>query len=86
MKNELIRNTLKSILAGFLRTLHGTATAGLFALSVYGFAAIPTEGGYIAVCEFIGAVAIMCLAIVSMYALGAGKVSREGKKKGRFAA
>jgi hypothetical protein len=86
MKKEAIRNHLRIMFAGFLRTLHGAATAGMFGLSVYGFVTIPAEGGYTAVCSFIAAIAAAFVALALMYALGAGKQKRSDAKKGRFAA
>lgn len=71
----------KILLRGFTKVLYGSAVSGLIALAIYGFAAIPTEGGYIAVCEFIVAVATLVVAIGCMYAFGGKR-----KKKGRYAA
>lgn len=69
----------KILWRGFVRMLYGAATAGLIALAVYGFIMIPMEGGYIAVCEFLGSTATVCVAMTSMYSLGCGK-----KKKGGY--
>lgn len=59
------------LLKGFAKTLYGTAVSGLLGLSVYGFVMIPTEGGYTAVLDFVGAVATLCVAFGGMYAIGA---------------
>lgn len=64
---------------GFIRVLYGALTAGLMGLAVYGFAMIPNEGGYIAVFEFVGAIATSFVAVVCMYQQGAGK--KRGAKK-----
>lgn len=64
---------------GFLRVLYGAATAGLFGLAGYGFAMIPAEGGYTAVCEFIVAIATGFVAMVCMYHQGCAK--KKGAKK-----
>ena len=69
----------KIILHGFAKVVYSTGVAGLIGLAVYGFAAIPSEGGYVAVCEFIASVVTMVLALTFMYAIGGSK-----KKKGRF--
>lgn len=64
---------------GFLRVLYGGATAGLIGFAVYGFAMIPSEGGYAAVCEFVGAIATMVVAITCMY--HQGQTKKKGAKK-----
>lgn len=69
----------KILLTGFYRMLFGTAIAALIALSVFGFAMIPTVNGYLAVCEFVGAIATMCMALAGMYAMGCSK--KKGVKK-----
>ena len=63
---------------GFARTLYGASVAGLMGLAVYGFVMVPTEGGYIAVCDFIGAIATMIIALAGMYVMGGNK---KGAKK-----
>ena len=60
----------KILWKGFVRMMYGTVTAGLFAMAAYGLMMIPSEGGYIAVCEFIASVATICVAMSSMYSLG----------------
>lgn len=57
-------------LKGCVRMLYGVAVAGLVALAVYGFVKIPTEDGYIAVCDFVVSVATLVVAVSAMYALG----------------
>lgn len=69
----------KILFNGFVRMVSGTATAGLFALAGYGLVMIPSEGGYIAVCDFIVAIATICIAVTCMYSLGCTK-----KRKCRF--
>ena len=70
---------VKILARGLVRVLYGAAVAGLLGLAAYGFAAIPSEGGYVAVCDFIAAMATLLVALTCMYAFG-GKQ----KKKGRF--
>lgn len=72
MKKENISYQVKVILRGLVRMVWGTVTAGLVGLAVYGFIAIPNEGGYAAVCDFIGAICLLVLAFVSMYVQGVG--------------
>ena len=69
----------KILCKGFARMVYGAATAGLFAMAAYGFIMIPTEGGYIAVCDFIGSTATTCVAIACMYSLGCRK--KKGAKR-----
>lgn len=61
---------LKILWRGFTRMIVGTAVAGAMVLSIYGYAMIPTEGGYTAVSEFLIATALMVTALVCMYAMG----------------
>lgn len=70
---------VKILVRGFGRVVYGTAVAGLFGLAVYGFTAIPAEGGYVAVCDFIASMATLLIALNGMYACGARR-----KKNGRF--
>lgn len=67
------------LLRGFAKTLYGAMTAGLIGMSVGGFTAIPSEGGYVAVCDFIAAIAILSLALTCMYAFGCRR-----RKRGRY--
>lgn len=64
---------LKILWRGFVRMIVGTAVAGTMVLAIYGYAMIPTEGGYVAVCEFLIATMLMAIALMCMYAMG-GKV------------
>ena len=66
------------LLKGFVKVLYGASVADLIAIAVYGFMAIPSEGGYRAVCDFIGAIAIMAIALTGMYVMGGNK---KGAKK-----
>lgn len=71
----------KILFRGFTRMLYGALTAGAFAMAAYGFSMIPSEGGYIAVCDFIGAIATMGVAFTCMYHQGGGKRKRGGFEK-----
>ena len=44
--------------------------AGIMVLAVYGYAMIPTEGGYAAVSEFLIATILMGIALMCMFAMG----------------
>ena len=78
-KNDFARVTWhigrhgKVLLRGFVKMMHGTLTAGLIGMAVYCFAMIPSESGYLAVCDFVGAVANLAMSMVGMYALGASR-------------
>ena len=64
------------LLMGFVKVLYGATVAGLVAMAVYGFAMIPSEGGYTAVCEFIAAIATLAVALACMYAFGCRRKRR----------
>ena len=65
---------------GLVKVLYGAAVAGLIGLAAYGFAAIPFEDGYVAVCDFIGAIATLTVALTCTYAFGKKKKSRYAKR------
>ena len=67
------------LLRGFAKVLYGAAVAGLIGLAAYGFYMIPSEDGYVAVCDFIGSIAMLSVALTSMYAFG-----QKRKKGARF--
>ena len=69
----------KIFLRGFFKALYGAAVAGLVAMAVNGFGVVSSEDGYMAVCDFIGAVATMCVAFSCIYAFGCSR-----KKNGSF--
>lgn len=81
MNTNTIMRHIKILFRGFTRMLYGALTAGAFAMAAYGFSMIPGEGGYIAVCDFIGAIATMCVAFTCMYHQGGGKRKRGGFEK-----
>lgn len=68
----------KVLCKGFVRTLYGACVAGLVGMAVYGFVAVPSEGGYMAVCDFVGAIATLVIAMTGMYVMGGNK---KGVKK-----
>ena len=70
---------VKVLVKGFGRVVYGAAVSGLLGLAVYGFLMIPEEGGYIAVCDFIGSMATLVVALNGVYAGGARR-----KKNGSF--
>lgn len=78
--NEILRHG-KILWKGLKRTVYGALTAGLFAMAGYGLTMIPTEGGYLAVCDFIGAIAILVVAVTCVYHQGGGKRKRGGFEK-----
>ena len=61
------------LLRGLARTLFGALNACLIAAAVYGFVMIKQEGGYTAVFEFIGACALVMIALANAYLLGCKK-------------
>ena len=71
----------KILFRGLVKTLYGAAVAGLVGLAGYGFATIPSEGGYVAVCEFVVALLTLGVACGAMYTFGCWK---RKKKTGRY--
>ena len=90
MHNFNIKHHARILLRGFLRTIGGAATAGLFGIAVYGFAVIPAEGGYAAVADFTVALILLGFALLAMYCLGAANGRKKRKqtepKRGLFLA
>lgn len=66
------------VLRGLARTLHGAFIAGLIAFAIYGFVVIKSESGYVAVFDFVAAIAILVIALCNVYLLGS---KRKGGKK-----
>lgn len=58
---------------GFVRTCYGALTAGLVGLAVYGFVAIGSESGWVAVCDFVATVATVTVAVGCIYHQGCRK-------------
>lgn len=76
---QLIGFHCSILLRGFVKVLYGAAVAGLIGLAAYGFYMIPSEDGYVAVCDFIASIAMLSVALTSMYAFG-----QKRKKGARF--
>ena len=72
-----IRYHGKILLRGLVKMTAGAVTAGLIVLAIYGYCLVPTEGGYMAVCDFVAATAGAVMALCSMYAQG----MKRGAKK-----
>lgn len=72
-----IKQYMKTLMRGFLKTMYGTLTTAFFAGAVYVFTLIPSEGGYTAVCAFMVAILMLVLACRAMYAFGCRKGKRE---------
>lgn len=64
---------------GFVRMLIGAMTAGFIGLAGYGFMAIPSEGGYAAVVDFLFSVIFLVIAFVGIYVMG-GNPKKGGRK------
>ena len=63
----------KVLAKGFVRATFGALTAGLAAVACYTFAGIPGESGYVAVGDFVGALATTIVALACMYIMGGRK-------------
>ena len=70
---------VKCLLKGFVRMVFGAATAGLIAISVYGFVMVTTETGWIAVSDFVASAASMLVALSCTYVMGGH--AKKGAKK-----
>lgn len=78
---DIARHT-KILLSGFKRTLFGALTAGLFAVSIYGLSSIPNEDGYVAVLDFVAAIATLTVALGCMYLQGTFRKTVSEKRGG----
>lgn len=67
------------LLKGFIKMLYGTTMTMLATVAVYGFARIPSEGGYIAVSSFLLSTCTMLVALGGIYLMGINAV-KESKK------
>lgn len=72
-----IKQHMKILLRGFLKTMYGTLTTAFFAGAVYIFTLIPSEGGYTAVCAFMVATLMLVMACRAVYAFGCCRGKRE---------
>ena len=82
MNKAFIVYNAKILVRGLVRVIWGSLNAWLVGLAIYGFVVIPNEGGYIAVCEFIGAVCLVLVAFCSIYLLGIGSFQKPRKCAG----
>lgn len=72
-----IKQYMKTLMRGFLKTMYGTLVTAFFAGAVYVFTLIPSEGGYTAVCAFMVATLMLLMACRAMYAFGYRRGKRE---------
>ena len=70
------------LFSGFKRTLFGALTTGLFAVSIYGLSTIPNEDGYVAVLDFVAAIATLTVAVACMYFQGTFRKTVSEKRGG----
>lgn len=70
MQKVKIAYYLKPAFKGLLRVLAGAAIAALFVIAIFGYAAIPSEDGYVAVFDFIASTATLIVALANMYLIG----------------
>ena len=80
MKKDDFKKALKKVqfhggilLRGLVRTLFGALNTCLIGAAAYGFVMTKQEGGYTAVFEFIGACALLMIALANAYLLGCKK-------------
>ena len=67
------------LLKGVIKMLYGATMAMLATVSAYGFAGIPSEGGYVAVSSFLLSTCTMLVALGGIYLMGAH--TTKGAKK-----
>ena len=67
------------LLKGFIKMLYGTTVAMLTTVAIYGFAGVPSEGGYIAVSNFLLSTCTMIVALGGIYLMGI-RTLKETKK------
>lgn len=63
----------KILIRGFAKMIYGALAASLIAMACHCFAMIPSEGGYVAVLDFVGAVVTLAVALFAVYVMGAGR-------------
>jgi hypothetical protein len=73
---EQVKNHVGIMVRGIARTLYGALIAGLLVIAVYGFIGIQSESGYLAVFDFIAALATLSIALCNVYLMG----KRQGKR------
>ena len=64
---------------GFTRMLYGASAAALLAVGIYGYCAVPSEGGYAAVFDFLGSICITVISLTAIYVMG-GKGKKGAKQ------
>lgn len=69
----------KILVKGFIKMLCGGILTALIALGSYGLLMIPTEDGYVAVCDFLVSTCTLCVALGGMYLMGG--TGKKGAKK-----
>lgn len=67
------------LLKGLIKMLWGTVLTAMIATAIYGFIAIPSEGGYDAVCDFLVSISTLGVALANIYLMGRN-VGRGTKK------
>ncbi len=67
------------LLKGFIKMLYGATMAMLATVAIYGFASVPSEGGYIAVSSFLLSTCTMLVALGGIYSMGL-RIMKESKK------
>jgi hypothetical protein len=75
MENKMkeIKIHAQTFWRGLVRTVSGSAVAGMMALSVYGFISLSSESGWNAVFDFVAASSVLFISICCMYLLGSRK-------------
>ena len=69
----IVGHYARVLLVGLKYTIIGTLTTALIAASIAGFCLVSSDGGYLAVFDFIVSCFALIIAIASMYFLGIPK-------------
>ncbi len=69
------------LLRGFMKVLYGALASAMVVAAVIGFTAVSSDGGYMAVLDFLAAVAALCAALGSMYIIGGSRKCRKNPEE-----
>jgi len=61
---------------GLVKTLHGALVACMIVAAVYGYIAIESEAGYVAVADFLASSALVSVVMMNLYWMGMKKVKK----------
>lgn len=68
-----IRKLAFHFFKGMVRTVAGSGVAGVCCLAVLAFCRVVKDTGYMAVVDFVGAVAMLAVSVAGVYWIGGGR-------------